>query len=166
MALETTLGVLVEAEQALVRLCAIKFPMKVAYRISKLGNKIRRHVKHFHDERQRLMTEMSQKKQAAAAETPLDAAPTLSDTSAFDAFKLAMEQLYETPVTVDGEPLLSSDLMATEFEITPADLMALDVLLVEDAPVVEAAPPVPPVVVTMPRVRKKKSRREAAPSVD
>lgn len=117
----TTLGTLVEAEPALRRVCALPLhstangdglSQKTKYQLAKMARTISVETKHYADERDALLARLK-----IVQGQPIDPA-TLAE------YQRAMHELLTISVTLDSEPVRSSDIVLA----LASDLVELGVL--------------------------------------
>ena len=133
MPIDSTLGRLVAAEEALRRLAEQRMPLKTAYHIAKLAKLLSAESEIFQQKKTEIFrahgTERppkTEEERAQFGETVLEVPPA-SRQVVFD----AMKELFEVPVRIEWAPLTLAQLDGVS--ISPLDLIALD-------PVVEGDP--------------------------
>lgn len=131
MTITTTLGALVDAEAALLRLLAVTFDRdggaKVRYHVVKLARLVAAETKHFYDERNALVSKHGEGEPKTLART----------SPHWAAFSADLQPLAAVPVTIPWGPLTSA-MVEPYPTILGADLLALGPLYELDPP---AEPP-------------------------
>lgn len=117
----TTLGALVNAEPALIRLSEIRLPIKIAYQIGKLIRTIAGDIGDFHIQRDAFIRQYG----GPAENNQITVLPEHIST-----FLLDMNELSSTSVTIDMQPLDLNSFGTVD--ISPADLIALMPILKEE----------------------------------
>lgn len=129
----TTLGQLVDAEPALHRLAAQKLPAVSAYRLAKICTAVAEDTKIFTERRLELIKEVGVSRQATAAEqargetTMLEVAPPH-----MRGFLAQLSEMASVSVTLPMEPLTITLKTLETIEISAADLLAMETLVVID----------------------------------
>ena len=113
--IETTLGHLLHAVEALRRLSELRLPVKTAYHLSKLLGLVLAETNHFEAERLKWVAEFSE-----PGAPPNQRRVTEANMAAFQA---RMQELVDLPVTIPWQPIDLAALGAAE--VTGADLLAL-----------------------------------------
>lgn len=130
---ETTLGKLVGAGDALGRLTQHSLPMKPAYHIAKLARLASDEIKVYHDKRQALVKELGEERDANPLERAQGNLKVFEvKTENLKKFTDAMNELAEIAVTVAWGPVPVKWLEA--ISITPSDLIMLEPVLTEVEP--------------------------------
>lgn|SRR5262245_9342130 len=129
--IDTTLGQLADAEAALTRLAAARMPFAAAYRVSKLAAAVGLELKHFHDERAKLVREYGSVRDATPSERAAGADASVIQVTPASAgwptFLARVRELADVPVTLSVAPFDPSSVAG--LDITPADLLALGPLI-------------------------------------
>ena len=135
----TTLGALVQAEEALGRLAAQRLPIKAAYQLSKLLRLVPAETKHFHEQKNAFVKELGKERDC----TPLERqrhGPTITEVTPENraAFFAKIEELSTLAVALDAQTVPLADI--EDITISAADLIALEPFTAEP-PVVKAEKP-------------------------
>jgi len=120
----TTLGALVQAEAALPAICAVKLSPKSAYHVAKLARLVAIDTKHFHVERDALITELGTKRDDGGFELKPD-----SDQMA--TFVAKVTELAAVPVEIPWGPI-ALDMLGDE-KVSAQELAALGPLVADEA---------------------------------
>lgn len=134
--IETTLGALADASQALGRLAQRSLPIRVAYDVKKLIQLATPELQNFHEQREKLIVEFGAERTATKAE--VDAGVRQPGEKVFavkparmDAFVKRERALREIAVALHWRRVKVSAL-GERAEIAAADLLVLEPLLEDD----------------------------------
>lgn len=132
--IRTTLGVLVDAEEALARMARLQLPLKVGYHVSKLAKLVRVETAHFQEKRTDLIKQLGDRREPTKAEASLGQTEIYQVKRENNAeFKKKMDELAAIEVEIAWRPLRLNDL--GDVCLAPADIILLDVLaFYEDLP--------------------------------
>ncbi len=123
MSIQTTLGELVAAEDALKRVAALKLPVKSAYHVAKLIRIVSGEVRAFHEQRERFIRELG-----VTAPPNAHGEQTISVTpEQWPEFQRRIRELAAISVSIAWGPL-TVEMFGTE-SVAPADLVALGPLM-------------------------------------
>ena len=122
MTITTTLGALAQAEPALQPICALKLNARSAYHVKKLAQLVLQEAKHFHAERNALITELGTKLEDGGFELKPD-----SDQMA--TFVARVTELAAVPVEIPWGPVTLE--MLGDAPISAGELLALGPLLAD-----------------------------------
>jgi len=120
--IETTLGALVEAEPALGPICALKLNARSAYHVKKLAQLVAQETKHFHDERNALITEYGTKQDDGQILVK-------PDSEHFPTLIAKLNELAAVPVEIPWGPVTLE--MLGDAPISAGELLALGPLLAD-----------------------------------
>jgi hypothetical protein len=118
----TTLGALVQAEAALMAICAVKLSPKSAYHVAKLARLVAVDTKHFHTERDALITELGTQREDGGYELK-------PDSDQVPAFVARLNDLAAVPVEIPWGPI-TLEMLGTA-DVSAQDLLALGPLLAD-----------------------------------
>lgn len=121
--LQTTLGDLVAAEEALSRVAALKLPVKSAYHVAKLVRLVREETRVFHEQRDAFIRELGE---ASVANAHGEQTITVKPAN-WPEFQKRIRELAAIAVTIAWGPLTLD--MFGEESIAAADLLALGPLV-------------------------------------
>jgi hypothetical protein len=121
----TTLGALVQAEPALQPICGLKLSAKSAYHLKKLAQLVAIETKHFHTERDALITELGTKRDEGGFELK-------PDSLRWEEFVTRVGELAAVDVTISWGPITLA-LLGDE-KVSAAELTALGPLFAEPEP--------------------------------
>ena len=125
MPIEPRLGVLVGAEPAIGRLAEEKLPFQAAYRVTKLLRAVGEEIRHFHEERNKLVRSYGEPRNGGGPEDIV----VLPTSPNFPAFRDKLEELAAVQITLALDPL---DLAAIPtLSIAATDLFQLGPLMKE-----------------------------------
>jgi len=114
----TTLGLLANAEPALSTICALKLSPKSAYHLKKLAQLVATETKHFHDERNGYISELTDGGTELKADHPK-----------MPAFVAKVTELAAVPVEIAWGPVTLA--MLGDAEVSAKDLTMLGPLFAE-----------------------------------
>ncbi len=129
----TTIGACVDAEQALIDLAAVKFPVKTAYRIAKLLRLVKVEAEHYNELRTALVKELGDEREPTAAELERGMVGPVTQVrpSDWSVFVTREAEIRALPVEIGWSPLTMADLDTME-PIAGSVLFALGPFLVDD----------------------------------
>lgn len=122
MAISTTLGALVQAEQALAAIGALKLSPKHAYHLKKLRTLVASETQHFQEQRGQYIKELGTPREDGAYEVKPDS-PHIAE------FFARLNELVTIPVELPIAPI-TLDMLGDE-KVSAQDLMQLGPLLAE-----------------------------------
>jgi len=134
--IDTTLGELLQVDEALVRVAAEKLPYAAAHRLDVIRRAVLPELKHFYDQRNALITELGEQRPSTPAERMAgarDTVATISPTSPqFVAFANRVAELAAVPVHLNVERF--DPALAPKLEITPQDVGILRAFFINGGP--------------------------------
>ena len=123
MPIDTTLGTLAGAESALTRLSEDKLPYQTAYSVAKVLRAVSEELRHFHEERNKLVREYGEPGE------PPEEVKILPTSPNWAAFRNEFEELAAVKVTLPVDPLDLTTI--SNLTIAPLDLLQLGPLIKE-----------------------------------
>lgn len=137
--MKTTMGALVQAEQVLAKLSQQTVSARTAYRLAKLTAAVRTDTKHFQEQRNELIKQLGEERQATDDERAASGEGTVIEVKAEnrDAFVARLNELAAIEVSIEKWRLTLEDLEA--FSLSSNDVLALGDLIEEPAPATEQA---------------------------
>ena len=129
--IKTTLGVLVQGEEALGRLTQLKLPTKTSYRLAKIARVVREEIRVFAEQRDKLIKEMGEERESTKEEMSRGMPPTITEVtnSNRNEFFKQVQELFAVEVSLAQEPLRLEELL--DCSISAADIISIGPLIEE-----------------------------------
>lgn len=132
MSIQTTLGALVNAESALIRLNDLRLGYARMYQISKLTALVRAEAKFFYDKRAAAIKVLGAPRATATDDERAKFGDSLTEVpkEKQPEFFAKLAELEQVAVTIDWTPLAPAD----DLNLSGAEILALGALLAEPTP--------------------------------